>query len=174
MLAVVGGARLIDRALTAAADACQVVVVGPARAGVPGVRWVREFPVGGGPVAALAAGLAEVEEPATVLLAADLPFVDRTHVDQLLAALTDDVDGVMFVDPTGRDQPLLSVWWTVSLRRVLPDPPDGHGLRRVLAPLGVHRIPGGADLLDCDTPLDVETARRRVIGRRDPDEQEDP
>jgi molybdopterin-guanine dinucleotide biosynthesis protein A len=173
MLEVVDGQRLLDRVLGAVTGARQVIGVGAARAGTPNVRWVRESPPGGGPVAALAAGLTAVTEPVTVLLAADLPFVATTHVQRLLAALDPNTDGAMFVDPDGHDQPLASAWWTAGLRRVLPEEPAGAGLRRVLAPLTVHRLPGGDDLLDCDTPSDLERARRRATGRHHRDEQED-
>jgi molybdopterin-guanine dinucleotide biosynthesis protein A len=54
----VGGRPMLDRVLAAASGATRRIVVGPARAGVPAdVIQVREEPPGGGPVAALAAGL---------------------------------------------------------------------------------------------------------------------
>src|SRR3954452_11200017 len=99
MLVAVGAVRLIDRALGAASGARRVIAVGPSRPGTPGVLWQRESPAGGGPVAALAAGLNLVEEPLTVLLAADLPFVTDEHVRRLVVALSPSDDGAMFVDP---------------------------------------------------------------------------
>jgi molybdopterin-guanine dinucleotide biosynthesis protein A len=162
MLVEVGGVRLLDRAVAAVAGAERVIVVGDPRPGVRDVRWAREQPAGGGPVAALAAGLTLVESPRIVLLAADLPFVARRHVAALLDALdaAPERDGAMFVDPGGRDQLLLSGWRTGRLRAELPVEPAGAALRRVLAPLAVQRLPGENDLLDCDTPADVDAARR--------------
>lgn len=71
----VGGEPMLSRVLAAVSDAAGRVVVGPASLSsiVPaGVRVVQEEPAGGGPVAALAAGLAELAvgpvrhaEPAT-------------------------------------------------------------------------------------------------------------
>jgi molybdopterin-guanine dinucleotide biosynthesis protein A len=116
-------------------------------------------------VPALAAGLALVDAEVVVLLAADLPFVARVHVDRLLSELiASEVDGVMFVDAEGHDQPLLSAWRTSSLRKVLPDRLAGVGLRRVLAPLHVVRLRGDADLVDCDTEADLAAARARADG----------
>lgn len=160
MLVEVDGVRLIDRALDAVAGARQRVAVGPPRSDTPDAVWVREAPPRGGPVAALAAGLAAVRADVVVLLAADLPFVSARHVTALVDACGDDVDGVLFVDAGGRDQPLLSAWRATRLRAVLPFEPAGHGLRRILAPLTVRRLQGGDDLLDCDTPAGLERARQ--------------
>jgi molybdopterin-guanine dinucleotide biosynthesis protein A len=117
-------------------------------------------------VAALAAGLALVNQPFTVLLAADLPFVSAVHVRSLLQPLqdhwADPVDGVMYVDRNGRDQPLVSAWRTVRLRAVLPEAPAGCSLRRVLARLRVQRLLAHDDLIDCDTPAELEAARIRA------------
>jgi molybdopterin-guanine dinucleotide biosynthesis protein A len=54
----VGGSRMRDRVLAAVAAARPRIVVGPADDLPPDVLDVREQPAGGGPVAALAAGLA--------------------------------------------------------------------------------------------------------------------
>jgi molybdopterin-guanine dinucleotide biosynthesis protein A len=57
---VIGGARLVDRAVVAAsaAGAGRTVIVGPDSLEVPGALISREDPPFGGPVAAIAAGLA--------------------------------------------------------------------------------------------------------------------
>ncbi len=162
MLLEVGGVRLIDRALAAVAAARRRVVVGPRRPDTAAATWLRESPPGGGPVAALAAGLTAVESEVVVLLAADLPFVAERHVADLLSALEAPVEGVLYVDADGYDQPLLSAWHTAALRAVLPPDPVGHGLRRILAPLTIRRLPGDDDLIDCDTPAEVATARQRA------------
>ncbi|PZA18782.1 molybdenum cofactor guanylyltransferase, partial [Modestobacter versicolor] len=73
---------------------------------------------GGGPVPALAAGLAAVGGTEVVaVLAADLPFVTHALVGELRERLTGD--GVLVVDDTGRDQLLLGVWRTAVLRTAL-------------------------------------------------------
>ncbi|MFI6941467.1 DUF6457 domain-containing protein [Streptomyces sp. NPDC050418] len=100
----VGGRALLDRVLAACADARTTVVVAPPRPTVRPVVWTREEPPGGGPLAALAAGvealakahagadaasdLAPDPAPDLVLvLSADLPFLTEATVTQLLGAL---------------------------------------------------------------------------------------
>ncbi|MDG4761229.1 NTP transferase domain-containing protein [Micromonospora sp. WMMD710] len=86
----VGGRSMRDRVLAAVADAAPRVLVGPAEAVPPGVRVTREDPPGGGPVAAMAAGLARLDPDTTLVavLAADLPLLTRFAIGELLAQLT--------------------------------------------------------------------------------------
>lgn len=166
---VVGGVTLLDRVLAACGDAGVTVVVGPERATARAVRWVREEPVGGGPVAGLAAGIAEVRAAATLLLAADLPFLDSATVHRLLDALRDpDLDAAVLVDADGRDQLLTAAYRTASLRAALAvvGEPDGARLRAVTGGLRTLRLPDTAGAaVDCDTWDDVERARVRA-GKR--------
>lgn len=167
----VGGRTLLDRAIEACAGARRVVVVGPERATEHEVRRVREDPPGGGPVAALAAGLAEVDAPYVLLLAADLPFVTREVTGRLLSGLAGRPgradpapDGVMLVDADGRDQPLLAAYRTAALRAALAEigAPHGAALRRLLEPLVLARtadVAGAA--FDCDTWPQLHAARNR-------------
>jgi molybdopterin-guanine dinucleotide biosynthesis protein A len=85
------GRSLLDRARAAVADADEVVVVG------------RD--VGGGPLAALAAGVAGLREDydLVVVLAVDMPHVTSQTVARLLAA-ADGCDGAWLTDPGGRRQ----------------------------------------------------------------------
>lgn len=83
----VGGRALIDRVLAACAGARTTVVVsGPRTCARPVVR-VHEEPPGGGPVAALDAGLRHTAQDLVLVLSADLPFLDRATVERLVAAL---------------------------------------------------------------------------------------
>ncbi|GAA3742586.1 hypothetical protein GCM10022225_27640 [Plantactinospora mayteni] len=114
----VGGRPMVDRVLAAVADADLRVVVGPTGDLPAGVRATREQPPGGGPVAAVAAGLALLPDtlpadtsraaPPTpfdatpalsdapalsdggtvALLAADLPLLTADAVRQLRTALS--------------------------------------------------------------------------------------
>ncbi|MFI5644963.1 molybdenum cofactor guanylyltransferase [Kitasatospora sp. NPDC051705] len=164
----VGGTTLLDRVLAACTGARTTVVVGPARPTArDGVRWTRERPPGGGPVSAVAAGLDLVTAPTVLLLAADLPFLDRRTVDRLVAALDragPDVDAAVLVDAGGRDQPLAAAYRTGPLRAALAGlgAPDGLPLRRLtggLARLRVADTDGVAH--DCDTWEDLAQARER-------------
>ncbi|QKW07712.1 molybdenum cofactor guanylyltransferase [Streptomyces sp. NA04227] len=87
----VGGRRLLDRVLSASAAARETVVVAEPRATSRPVRWAREEPAGGGPVAALEAGVralaAQPSAPYVLVLSADLPFLDGESVERLLSAL---------------------------------------------------------------------------------------
>ncbi|MEU8132075.1 NTP transferase domain-containing protein [Streptodolium elevatio] len=167
----VGGRTLLDRAVEACAGAGRVVVVGPERTTEAAVRWVREDPPGGGPVAAVAAGLAAVDAPYVLLLAADLPFVTREVTGRLLDALVRPADGAnsppdgaLLVDADGRDQMLLAAYRTEALRDALAalGEPHGAALRRLLAPLALVRaVDAEGAAFDCDTWPQVRAARDR-------------
>ncbi|HEU5475226.1 MAG TPA: NTP transferase domain-containing protein [Actinophytocola sp.] len=156
----VGGRTLLRRALDAVAGAEPVVVVGPARP-VPGpVRWAREDPPGTGPLAGLAAGLAEVPPDTTevAVLAADLLAAGLSTVDRLRAALrrAPDAAGALLVDQDGRRQWLIGVWRTGPLRRALPAEPAGRSLGSVLGALPVVEVAAGpGEAADLDTPNDL-------------------
>jgi molybdopterin-guanine dinucleotide biosynthesis protein A len=164
----VGGRTMLDSVLAAVEDADRRVVVGPAQPVPDDVIRVRERPPGGGPVAALRAGLPEVSTEVTVVLAGDLPFLTRAAIGQVLAAFRGD--GVLVVDDTGRDQLLLGAWRTSALRESVAGTTGPVPLRRVLAPLAPARlrltVPAGAPppWLDCDTPADLARARQLSVG----------
>jgi molybdenum cofactor guanylyltransferase len=161
------GARLGGQAkpqlMAAVTDATERVVVGPPQPVPDGVLVVREEPPGGGPVAALRAGLEPVRADVVAVLAGDLPFVTADLVHELRSRLTGD--GVLVIDDAGRDQLLLGVWRTAALRAALPEAAAHVPLRRVLAPLAVRRlrpaVPDDAPppWTDCDTPADLARAR---------------
>jgi molybdopterin-guanine dinucleotide biosynthesis protein A len=161
---VVGALSMLDRVIAAVDGAARVVVVGPRSTTSRPVVWCREDPPGGGPVAALAAGLAEVTAEFVVLLAGDLPFVTAEAVALLLDA-AEGQNGALLVDHDGRDQLLAGAWRTDALRRALPAEPAGARLSSVLLDLDPVRVAleKERDLpppwFDCDTDDDVATAR---------------
>jgi molybdopterin-guanine dinucleotide biosynthesis protein A len=160
----VGGRTMLAAVLAAVQDADRRVVVGPPQPLPDDVVRVREEPPGGGPVAAVRAGLAEVATDVVVLLAGDLPFLSGATVGRLRAALRGD--GVLLVDDTGRDQLLVGAWRTAALRTAVAATEGPAPLRRVLAPLRPVRMrletaPGTPPpWMDCDTPADLALARR--------------
>jgi molybdopterin-guanine dinucleotide biosynthesis protein A len=83
----VGGRALLDRVLAACAGATRTVVVARPRATARPVEWAREDPPGGGPLAALDAGLRHTTAPYVVVLSADLPFLEAGTVRSLLDTL---------------------------------------------------------------------------------------
>ena len=156
----VGGATLLDRVLSAVADAARVVVVGPQRPVGRDVVWAREDPPGGGPAAALAAGLVHVHAATVVVLAADLPFLDPRTVAVLRAAAEGE-DGAVLVDDEGRDQVLTSCWSTPRVRERATGDLAGQPLRALLRGLAPVRLPAPDPraVQDVDTPEDLERAR---------------
>jgi molybdopterin-guanine dinucleotide biosynthesis protein A len=157
----VGGRSLLDRVLDAVVDASRVVVVGPARTTERPVVWCREDPPGGGPVAALDAGLAEVRSDTVAVLAGDLPFLTAAVVRQLRTAVAGH-DGALVVDEGGRDQLLLGVWDTAALRAALPASVGGARLGETIGrldPIRVRIDAQPAPWFDCDTDDDLAKAR---------------
>jgi molybdopterin-guanine dinucleotide biosynthesis protein A len=159
----VGGRSMLAAVLAAVADAEPRVVVGPPQPVPDDVVVLREQPPGGGPVAAMRAGLARADSEVVAVLAGDLPFLTADVVGRLRGQLTED--GVLAVDDAGRDQFLLGVWRTAALRRALAGAPAHAPVRRVVAALSVTRWrppvePGApAPWTDCDTPADLARAR---------------
>ncbi|MFI1466979.1 NTP transferase domain-containing protein [Streptomyces wuyuanensis] len=166
----VGGRTLLDRVLTAARGAGRTIVVGGRRPTARPVTWTRETPPGGGPLAALHAGLRESGAPTVVVLSADLPFLDEGTVRRLLEALdSGGREGALLVDADGRDQPLVAAYRAEPLHRELALIAAEHG---GLAGLPLRLLTGELDLdrvaaeplaaYDCDTWEDIVTARTRI------------
>jgi molybdopterin-guanine dinucleotide biosynthesis protein A len=161
---------MVERVLEACAGAGRTVVVGPRRGTGQAVVWAREEPPGGGPLAALAAGVRAVTAETVVVFAADLPFVTREVMEGLLAELDPAAEGVVLTDPGGRDQPLAAAYRTEALRRELALIAAEHGgvaglpLRLLTAELVLRRLPDptGEASFDCDTWEDLSTARARI------------
>jgi molybdopterin-guanine dinucleotide biosynthesis protein A len=164
----VGGRTMLAAVLDAVADASRRVVVGPPQPVPPDVVLVRERPPGGGPVAALRAGLPAVTTDVVALLAGDLPFLTAELIAELRTRLTGD--GVLVLDETGRDQLLLGVWRTAALRAAVADATGPTSLRKVFEPLAVRRlrpavVPGTPPpWTDCDTPAELARARQLAGG----------
>ena len=180
---LLGGVPVLEHAVRGLASAAgvepgDVVVVAPpehpARARLTGVRWVREEPPGGGPVAGLSAAVGVLAPAATLVVvgAGDAPFAGEAvpllldAVDQGVEGATaaegaTGVEGAIGVDADGRDQPLLGVYRVAALRAALPASPSGTPLRDLVGRLRLARIPvGPRAALDLDTPDDLATAER--------------
>ncbi|MFJ9129952.1 DUF6457 domain-containing protein [Streptomyces sp. NPDC102340] len=184
----VGGRALLDRVLHACAGARATVVVAEPRRTARPVVWAREDPPGGGPLAALEAGVRVLEaapEPVAesiVVLSADLPFLGDRTVRGLLDALEaeselggandgvngDAIDGALLADADGRDQPLVAAYRYAALRRVLGELKAQHGdltglpLRLFTRNLRLTRITDPVASFDCDTWDDIAAARSRI------------
>lgn len=157
----VGDRTLLDRAVDAVAVAQQIVVVGPAQPVGREVIFSREEPPGGGPVAALAAGLTHTAAECVVVLAADLPWI-APAVPALLAACP--AAGVaVLADATGRRNPLAAAWHRATLLAALAElgEPGGASMRDLFALVAsVVAVPDPAGWgQDCDTWDDLAGAR---------------
>jgi len=169
---VLGGRALLDRALSALAGAQAVVVVGGPRR--DGALWTVETPAGGGPAAAVVAGLRELSrgrEQATwtVVLAVDTPGAPDA-VPRLLEAVqgrdSASGDGAQLVDAGGRVQPLIAVYRTSALLTA------SEGAASTANGMSVRTLVGGLELApvvdrgdaahDLDTWEDVHFWKERL------------
>lgn len=143
-----------------------LIVVGPRAGSVPrDVVVTCEEPAGSGPVAALAAGLAWLDQEGNrpldglvAVLAADSPL-GPAALPNLLGALDATIaDGALLIDTTGRRQPLCAVYRRGPLAQALAalGDPIGRGMRDLLGHLTLIEVAdtvGAAD--DIDTPDDA-------------------
>jgi molybdopterin-guanine dinucleotide biosynthesis protein A len=186
---LVGGIPMLVRVAQAVASTDAgpggLIVVGPRRAGAVasglaaaaaglerGLITVSESPAGGGPVAGLRCGLAEVRAPWLLLLAADLPFLTGPWLTWLLhRARAAGRTGAVPADRDGRAQWLASCWQAGPLREAVAAY-GGDRLSEVLRPLrpamlAAGSVTGSAEddaarqvpWLDCDTPAQLGAAR---------------
>lgn len=124
------GRRLVDIALAAVSPAL-TVVVGPDRELALGVLQTREDPPGGGPAAALVAGLRALADhhggsgpdaqDLVVVLASDLPGIDRASIRALADTVGGHrINGAVLRDSGGRRQYLAGVWrWQALMDSVM-------------------------------------------------------
>jgi molybdopterin-guanine dinucleotide biosynthesis protein A len=160
------GRSLLNIALDAVRRAENRVVVGPDRPGMPAdCRCVIEQPRFAGIVAALRAGLAELDPddpPFVAVVAADQPYAD----DALAVVLSEvagrsPYDGWVAADPAGRSSPLLAVYRKAALASAMErlrengllDAVDIHHLVAGLALKPVRLL--GFLVADVDGPEDV-------------------
>lgn len=159
----IDGRTLLSVALAAVAPA-RTVVVGPARTLPEGILQVREDPPGGGPAAALAAGLVVLgldggADEFVAVLASDLPGIDGVTVESLTRALfVAGANGAVLQDTDGRTQYLAGVWRLGPLVAAVGSRSSWHGgrLADLLEPLIGVRVPAPPSVTDdIDTPADL-------------------
>jgi molybdopterin-guanine dinucleotide biosynthesis protein A len=169
----VGGITLLDHVIDALPAEVPVVVAGPEGPTHRTVAFRAEEPPGAGPVAGIAAALADVGTPYVAIMAVDMPWsapVVARLVDELAADCAETVDAVIPIDQDGRRQLLCAVWRTHALGAALDrlGDPRGRSVRDLVENAQVHAhslTPDEASLLvDIDTPDDLERERRRHRG----------
>ena len=157
-----GGLTLLEHALGAMLDIDEVVVVGDPVPTTRPVTFVREDPPGGGPAAALLAGLrcfARAPDVVTVL-AVDMPLVTSSTISRLVEAVRthDDVDGAALVDDSRRVQFLCAAYRLSGIDRVRPPYEEEHGLsmKALVGGLRLEHVPAfGPEARDVDTWTDL-------------------
>lgn len=162
------GRTLLERAVDAVTDAGLVVIVAeetelqPAEAW-PEVRFTLENPPHGGPVAGIAAGVAQLSERGdheeVIVLPVDSPSASDAAGE--LAAAKPGRDGVVLQDPQGYPQYLLGRYTLGALRRALSELGRVRdvSVRRLGELLQVNRVPVDHWLvIDVDTPDEARAA----------------
>lgn len=162
------GRTLLERAVDAVTDASLVIVVAeeaevrPAETW-PEVRFTLENPPFGGPVAGIAAGVAQLSERGdaeeVIVLPIDSPNVGDAAGE--LAAAKPGRDGVVLQDPQGWPQYLLGRYKLGALRRALRDLGKVRdvSVRRLGDLLEVNRVPVDHWIvIDVDTPEQAQAA----------------
>ena len=160
---LVEGEPLLDRTLASLPEHFVVVVVGAVRQVARPVIFTSEDPPGGGPAAAMIAGVRRaLAESAGVIvvLPADAPLGGQA-ASTLLARLDDEpsAQAVVGVDPYGREQPLQLALRPAAARALLaaagPRGAAGVSARRLLDALRPGLVSQDlvpAELWDIDTP----------------------
>lgn len=156
------GQTLLDRVVCAAAALAEpVIVVGPQRPVGVHVCWAREDPPGGGPAAAVVAGLRLVPPDCerVAVLAGDSPQGPRAIEALDLACVG---AAATLIDAGGREQPITAVYDVAALRAVVEQYGDATGMsvRVFLDDLRPQGVTGVADTVgaadDVDRPADAE------------------
>lgn len=156
----IGGLPIIEHILTAVRPlVAQCILVGarPADWGHADVEWTQEQPPGGGPAAAVRAGMAAVaaEVDEILLLAGDAPFV----AEPLTILLDTEFAGDgLALDVDGQIQYLCARLRRQALDRAITTPTTS--MRGIFE--GLHITTVGAVLQDADTWEDVKRLRQEM------------
>lgn len=176
----VDGIPIIDRVIAAVGPLVgtqpdHIVVIGPPRETREPTARAREEPPGSGPLAAIAAGLGVLFDPASdsgpdqpadpsgdrvLLLAGDIPFPGPglNVVSAPPVGATTDV--VLGQDQRGRDQFLFACWRADSLRAAVTHHQGSDPVRLLYDGVRVeHRVLPARSTIDCDTAADLAHAR---------------
>ena len=162
--AMLGHQQLIHHILTGIPKEFEIIIVGADPLFTPAsYHCVHESPVGGGPVAGIAAALELCESEIVGVLATDMPFAGA-HMIHLLSAMTSYDDAIMFVDSKGFKQPLAALYRRESLENALTKIGNPHGasMRTLISDLNIHEVHMSPEIekamIDVDTPEDLVVA----------------
>lgn len=154
------GQTLISR-LVESLPIGEIVVVGPSIENLSRpITFTREDPIGGGPVAAIVAGLQRTTSDVVVVLAIDMPFA--AEIIPVFLSSPFEKDALIPVDISGRPQPLCAIYLTSALRRATLALGDvvNKSINALLEELSIETLLVNPDLarklVDIDTQSDLE------------------
>jgi len=127
-----------------------LVIVGPETS--IKATYVREEPLGAGPVAAIGAGLKVVDTALVAIFATDMPFAPRV-LAQLESALVNDA--ALPVDCDGYIQPLAGIYRSEKLREALATftTLENRSVKELISKLKIDQVP----LVETELLLDIDT-----------------
>ncbi len=134
------------------------------------LRVLREFPIHGGPVAAIASALPFIQSEWVGVIATDMPFA-AILFPKLLANIDESVGALLPQDAAGFLQPLIGVYSVEKLSAAIADlgSVENQSMKAILALLNVKSIKLSADeltaLIDIDTEEDL-LAVRKLVGEK--------
>ena len=164
-LARIDQLSLIQTLLTSLPLEIEITIVGPKlEEPTRAVRYTREGPIGGGPVAAIDAGVALIDTEYVAVIATDMPFASQI-VEVLLDTIPFFEDAIIPMDSRGVRQPLCALYRTQALVNAIKQlgSTQGQSVRKLIQTLSVKEFSLAPNLarilLDVDTPSDLERAK---------------
>lgn len=162
--AIMGQNSLIEKILDSLPQDIEIVVVGPSIKNTSRApKYAQEDPLGGGPVAAISAGLEFVETEYVAIIATDMPFASQI-IEHLTSLLPISKDALIPLDAQNVRQSLCAIYRVQTLRETMTELDDvqGQSMRNLTGLLQVKevRLPAELEriLIDIDTPSDLERA----------------
>ncbi len=152
------GSTVLETVVRSLPASWPLVAVGPARDCGRPVVWTREDPPGGGPLAGVAAGVAQVTTDVVAVVAGDMPYAGPALVALVaaLGAAPPEVGAVVAVDAHGVPNPLFAAYRTASLRQALPVPAANRPAKLLLAVPHLEVAVTGRAGRDVDTRADLD------------------
>jgi molybdopterin-guanine dinucleotide biosynthesis protein A len=127
-----------------------LIIVGPETS--IAAKYVREEPIGAGPLAAIAAAMNEVDSDLVAIYATDMPFAPRI-TNQLASALKSDA--AIAIDCDGKLQPLAGVYRSEKLKAALAtyESVENQSVRSLLSKLVIDEVP----VVETELLMDIDT-----------------
>ncbi len=170
-LARLSGLSLLENILQQLPEGIEIFLVGdePENSSRK-LTVLREFPIHGGPVAAIASALPYIQSEWVGVIATDMPLAAKLF-PKLLANIDESVGVSLPQDAAGFLQPLIGVYSVAKLSAAIADlgSVENQSMKAILALLNVKSIKLSADeltaLIDIDTEEDL-LAVRKLVGEK--------